>query len=104
VGLFSLAVATAVQPQAGGWPVHSVALLLRICCVMAGGLAMLMGTRLVLSAWRDRHTARQQDKAGCPSCPPGLRPLLVRNDRGAGFRDSRASVWDRELTVHCALR
>lgn len=60
VGLFSLAVAAVVQPQAGGWIVHSVALLLRIYCVIAGGLAMLIGAWLVCSAWRDRHTARQQ--------------------------------------------
>ena len=60
VGLLSLALAAAVQPQAGGWLVHSVALLLRIYFGAAGGLAVLISPWLLRSAWRDRRTARPQ--------------------------------------------
>ena len=58
-GLLSLAVAAVVQPQAGGWLAHSVALLLRIYFGACGVVAVLIGTCLLLSAWRDRRTARQ---------------------------------------------
>jgi len=58
-GLLSLAVAAVVQPQAGGWLAHSVALLLRIYFGACGVVAVLIGACLLLSAWRDRRTARQ---------------------------------------------
>ena len=59
VGPLSLAMAAVVQPQASGWLVHSVAVLLRIYCVTAGAAAMLIGALLVYGPWRDRRTARQ---------------------------------------------
>ena len=58
-GLLLLAVAAVVQPQAGGWLAHSVALLLRIYFGVCGVVAVLIGACLLLSAWRDRRTARQ---------------------------------------------
>jgi hypothetical protein len=60
VGLVLLAMADAVRPQAGGWLVHSVAVLIRIYCVIAACVAMLIGTGMLRSAWRNRRTARQQ--------------------------------------------
>lgn len=50
VGLLSLAAAAAVHPQAGGWLVHSVALLLRIYCGVGGGLCVLIGPWLLRGA------------------------------------------------------
>jgi hypothetical protein len=58
-GALALAVAVAVQPQAGGWLVHSVAVLLRIFYVTGGVVALLFGIGILESALRNRHTARQ---------------------------------------------
>ena len=57
-GLLSLAVALAVQPQAGGWLVHFVAALLRIFYGAGGVVGLLIGTGILYSALRNRHTAR----------------------------------------------
>jgi transposase len=32
----------------------------------------------------------RQRRPGCPSCPPGLRPLLLRNDFGAGLTNGES--------------
>jgi hypothetical protein len=58
-GVFSLAVAVAVavQPQAGGWLVHSVAVLLRIFYGAGGVVGLLVGAGILHSALRNRHTA-----------------------------------------------
>jgi hypothetical protein len=58
-GVLALAVAVAVQPQAGGWLVHSVAVLLRIFYGTGGVVALLFGIGILQSALRNRHTARQ---------------------------------------------
>jgi len=57
-GVLSLAVAVAVAPQAGGWLVHLVAVLLRIYFVAGGIVALLAGAGILHSALRNRHTAR----------------------------------------------
>ena len=57
-GLFSLAVAVAVQPQADGWLVPSVAMLLRVYYGAGGVLALLIGAGILRSALRNRHGAR----------------------------------------------
>lgn len=64
VGLFSLAVAALVEPRAGGWLVHSVALLLKTMYGAAGAVAVLVGAWMLCRAWRDRSTAQQP---GCTS-------------------------------------
>jgi hypothetical protein len=58
-GLIALTAAALVQPQAGGWLVHALALLLRIYFAVAGIVAVLLGSWLLRNAWRDRHAARQ---------------------------------------------
>lgn len=57
-GVFSLAVAVAVHPQAGGWLVHFVATLLRIFYGAGGVVGLLIGAGILHSALRNRHTAR----------------------------------------------
>ena len=57
-GVFSLAVAVAVQPQAGGWLVHFVATLLRIFYGAGGVVGLLIGAGILHSALRNRHIAR----------------------------------------------
>jgi hypothetical protein len=64
-GLLFLAVAVAVQPQADGGLVHLVAMLLRIYYVAGGVVCLLVGTGLLYSALRSRHTARP-GAAGSP--------------------------------------
>jgi hypothetical protein len=59
-GLLSLAVAMAVQPQAGGWLVHSVAVLLRIFYGAGGTALLLIGAWILLGALRGRRAGRQQ--------------------------------------------
>jgi hypothetical protein len=58
-GVFSLAVAVAVQPQAGGWLLHSVAVLLRIFYAAGCVAALLIGAGMLFSALRDWRTAHQ---------------------------------------------
>jgi len=58
-GAFSLAVAVAVRPQAGGWLLHSVAVLLQIFYGTAGVAALLAGAWMVHSALSERRTARE---------------------------------------------
>ena len=58
-GVLALAVAVAVQPQAGGWLVHAVAVLLRICYGTGGVVALLFGLGILHSALRNRRTAHQ---------------------------------------------
>jgi hypothetical protein len=48
----------AVQPQAGGWLVHSGAALLRIFYGAGGVVGLLIGAGTLPSALRNRHTAR----------------------------------------------
>jgi hypothetical protein len=59
VGMLSLAVAAVVRPRASGWLAHSAALLLKIYFGAVGVVAVLIGACLLISAWRDRRTARQ---------------------------------------------
>lgn len=56
-GLFLLGAAALVQPQAGGWAVHSMALLLRIFYGAGGVAVLLIGARSLRRAWRGRCTA-----------------------------------------------
>jgi hypothetical protein len=63
-GLLGLAMAAVVQPQAGGWFMHSVALLLRIFFVAVGGLFALVSVWLLVSAWRDRRAEGQDGPSG----------------------------------------
>jgi hypothetical protein len=58
-GVLLLAVAVAVQPQAGGWFVYSVAVLLRIFYGAGAIAALLIGAGMLHSALRDRRTVRQ---------------------------------------------
>jgi hypothetical protein len=58
-GVLSVAVAAAVRPQAGGWVVHSVAVLLQIFYGAAGVAAALIGAGLLYGALRSRRTARR---------------------------------------------
>ena len=60
VFLLAVAVAVAVQPQAGGWLVHSVAVLLQIFYGTGGVAALLSGAWVLHSALRDRRAAGQQ--------------------------------------------
>jgi hypothetical protein len=53
-GVLLLAVAAAVRPQAGGWLVHSVAVLLRICYGTGSVVALLIGIGILHSALRNR--------------------------------------------------
>jgi protein-S-isoprenylcysteine O-methyltransferase Ste14 len=69
-GLFSLAVAALVEPQAGGWLVHSVALLLQAMYGGGGAVVVLIGAWMLRGAWRDRRTA-PQPASGSPAAPPG---------------------------------
>jgi hypothetical protein len=57
-GLFALAVAVAVQPQAGVWIVHALAWLLRIYFGAAGFVVILLGAWFLYSALRDRRDVR----------------------------------------------
>jgi len=57
-GVLSLAVAVAVQPQAGGWLVHFVATLLRIFYGAGGVVGLLIGAGILHSALRNRHIVR----------------------------------------------
>jgi hypothetical protein len=59
-GVLLLAVAVAVQPQAGGWFVYSVAVLLRIFYGAGGVAALLIGAGILHSALRDRRAVRRQ--------------------------------------------
>jgi hypothetical protein len=59
-GVFLLAVAVAVQPQAGGWLVHSVAVLLQIFYGTGGVAALLSGAWMLHNALRGRRAAGQQ--------------------------------------------
>ena len=58
-GLLSLAVAVAVQPQAGGWLVESVSVLLRVYYSACGIAVLMVGTWMLHGALRHRRTARQ---------------------------------------------
>jgi hypothetical protein len=58
-GVFLLAVAVAVQPQAGGWIVHSLTVLLQIFCGTSGVMALLSGAWMLHSALRARRIAGQ---------------------------------------------
>lgn len=57
-GLFALAVAVAVQPQAGLWIVHVVAWALRIWLSAGGFMVMLLGAWFLHSALRNRRSVR----------------------------------------------
>jgi hypothetical protein len=59
-GVVLLAAAVAVQPQADGWLVHCVAVLLQIFYGTGGVAALLSGAWMLHSALRDRRTASQQ--------------------------------------------
>jgi hypothetical protein len=59
-GVFLLAVAVAVQPQADGWLVHSVAVLLQVFYGTSGVAALLSGAWMLHGALRNRRTAGQQ--------------------------------------------
>jgi hypothetical protein len=58
-GAFSLAVAVSVRPQAGGWLVHSVAVLLQIFYGTAAIAAYLVGAWMLYTGLRERRTARE---------------------------------------------
>ena len=58
-GAFSLAAAVAVRPQAGGWLVHSVAVLLQIFYGTAAVAAYLVGAWMLYTGLRERRTARE---------------------------------------------
>jgi len=58
--VFSLAVAVAARPQADGWLVHSLAVLLQIFYGTGGAAALLAGAWMLHSALRDRRIARRQ--------------------------------------------
>ena len=58
-GLLALAVAVAVQPQAGVWLVHILAWLLRIYFDAGGFVVMLLGAWFLHNALRDRRDVRR---------------------------------------------
>jgi hypothetical protein len=55
-GLFSLAVAARVHPQAGGWLVQAGAVLLRIMYGGGGAVVVLIGAGMLVGVWRGRRT------------------------------------------------
>ena len=57
-GLFSLAVAVLVRPQAGGSLVRAGALVIRISAGLAVAAIVLIGASMLYQAWRDRRTVR----------------------------------------------
>jgi hypothetical protein len=59
-GVLSLAIAVAARPQAGGWLVHLVAVVLRIYFVAGCLVALPISAGILYSALRQRRTARQQ--------------------------------------------
>lgn len=59
-GVLALAAAVAVQPQAGGWLVHSAAVLVRIFCGAGGVAAVMIGAGMLHSALGSRRAARRQ--------------------------------------------
>jgi hypothetical protein len=60
----ALALAVAVQPQAGGWLVHSLAVVLRVYFGLMGcAVGLLVGAGILYGAVRDRYDARQQRRA-----------------------------------------
>jgi hypothetical protein len=71
VSVIAAAVAVAVQPQAGGWLVHSLAVLLQVYFGLGCAVGVLISTGILYSAvrdrhyraLRDRHLARQQRRA-----------------------------------------
>jgi hypothetical protein len=63
-GLLGLAAAAVVQPQAGGWLVHGLAVLLRIYCGLAGMVFVLVGAWWLYGTWRDRRMRRKNGTAG----------------------------------------
>jgi hypothetical protein len=54
-GLLVMAVAALIQPQAGGWLVHAVALALAVVYWAGGGVAVLVGLVMLVQEWRDHH-------------------------------------------------
>jgi hypothetical protein len=59
-GVIALAVAAAVQPQAGGWPVRFAAVLLQLFYGSGGVAALLIGIWMLRSALRNRRAERRQ--------------------------------------------
>lgn len=54
-GLLVMAAAALIQPQAGGWLVHAVALALTAMYWAGGGVTVLIGLAMLVREWRDHH-------------------------------------------------